>query len=75
MSYLTPEEREIERLDKQIQRLDKQLQLLNRLMPHIGETCKWRDDTGNPFPPCKANNGIVCYKVDQCVSGEWELKD
>lgn len=73
---LTPSD--IDYLFEAIQDLQAENEKLVKLMPHRGETCKNYDDSGNPFPPCKANKtaeNLVCYIIDQCVIDKWKLRD
>lgn len=48
---------------------DAEIDRLNRIMPHIGETCKWNFASTK----CKADKHILCDAP--CINGEWELKE
>jgi hypothetical protein len=75
MMKLTPEEREIERLDKQTDRLREEIDRLNRLMPHIGGTCKWNDGKSLQDLSVAHKCPHGCQNDVECFNDKWELKE
>ena len=59
-------------LAKRVPRLIEDIDRLNRIMPHIGQTCKkWID-----YLKCKNSCGTDgCTSVGRCPTGEWVLKE